>query len=160
MGAVIECSKGQPSEGDGRRIKADETSALTRNIAERSASEQKQGLKTKQKIDANIMSKERSALKQDKSLLSKVQTKVSSAIKGQSGKSKESGSPGSFYSKEESQKEFAPESLLPTKSAHHKSAHHKSAHHKSDHHKSDHHKSARHGKSHRGGGRARRRSRG
>jgi len=146
-------------------IKADETSALTRNIAERSASEQKQGLKTKQKIDANIMSKERSALKQDKSLLSKVQTKVSSAIKGQSGKNKESGSPGSFYGKEESQKEFAPESLLPTKSAHHKSAHHKSAHHKSahhksDHHKSDHHKSARHGKSHRGGGRARRRSRG
>merc|ERR1711865_1172121 len=121
-------------------IKADETSALTRNIAERSASEQKQGLKTKQKIDANIMSKERAALKQDKSLLSKVQTKVSSAIKGQSGKSKESGSPGSFYGKEESQKEFAPESLLPTKSAHHKSA--------------------RHGKSHRGGGRARRRSRG
>merc|ERR1712166_718712 len=46
-------------------IKADETSALTRNIAERSASEQKQGLKTKQKIDANIMSKERAALKQD-----------------------------------------------------------------------------------------------
>merc|ERR1712166_37321 len=146
-------------------IKADETSALTRNIAERSASEQKQGLKTKQKIDANIMSKERAALKQDKSLLSKVQTKVSSAIKGQSGKSKESGSPGSFYGKEESQKEFAPESLLPTKSAHHKSAHHKSDHHKSDHHKSDHHKSdhhksARHGRSHRGGGRARRRSRG
>merc|ERR1712195_95727 len=152
---AADTSKLAAAKNAGATIKADETSALTRNIAERSASEQKQGLKTKQKIDANIMSKERAALKQDKSLLSKVQTKVSSAIKGQSGKSKESGSPGSFYGKEESQKEFAPESLLPTKSAHHKSAHHKSAHHKSDH-----HKSARHGRSHRGGGRARRRSRG
>jgi len=112
-------------------IKAEETSALTRNIAERSASEQKQGQKTKQKNPT-------------------------------------------FFGKEESQTEFAPESLVPTMSAHHKSAdhkseslvptksaHHKSAHHKSDksahhksaHHKSDHHRSARHGKSHRGGGR-------
>merc|ERR1719253_1512906 len=142
-------------------INAEETSALTRNIAERSASEQKQGQKTKQKS-------------------------ASEQKQGQKTKQKNP----TFFGKEEPQTEFAPESLVPTMSAHHNSAHHKSeksahhksadhksdksahhksadhksdklAHHKSADHKSDksadhksaHHRSARHGKSHRGGGR-------